>query len=161
MYTVPTMYCYGHALNLAVQDTVTGIKVMEDTLNIVYGITKLIKKSPKHDAIFQKTKNEIACESPGVRILCPTQWTVCTEALASISESYCIKHYSLPGKQQKRQRRIQKWEQEEEDLLHKWRNLFFFLSDRPWAEGTKHGWQFVPITANWYYFVSMWGATKF
>ena len=44
----PYTHCYGHALNLAIQDTVKGVKVMEDT---VYEITKLIKKSPKRDVI--------------------------------------------------------------------------------------------------------------
>ena len=40
-------HCYGHALNLATQDALKGIKVMQDTLDTVYEITKLIKKSPK------------------------------------------------------------------------------------------------------------------
>ena len=69
-------------------DTVKGVKDMEDTLDTVYEITKLIKKSPKRDVIFQKIKNEITCGSPGVRILCPTRWTVRAEALASVSENY-------------------------------------------------------------------------
>ena len=39
----PYTHCYGYTLNLAIQDTVKGVKVMEDTLNTVYEITKLIK----------------------------------------------------------------------------------------------------------------------
>lgn len=42
----PYTHCYEHALNLAIQDTVKGVKVMEDTLNTVYEITKLIKSLP-------------------------------------------------------------------------------------------------------------------
>lgn len=45
-------HCYGHALNLAIQDVVKGVKVMEDTLDTVYEITKLIRKSPKREVIF-------------------------------------------------------------------------------------------------------------
>ena len=37
-------HCYGHALNLATQDTLKGIKIMQDVLDTVYEITKLIKK---------------------------------------------------------------------------------------------------------------------
>ena len=37
-------HCYGHALNLAVQDTLESIKVMEQCLEIVHEITKLVKK---------------------------------------------------------------------------------------------------------------------
>ena len=61
---------------------------MDDTLSTVYEITKLIKKSPKRDAIFSKLKDEISECSPGIRILCPTRWTVRAEAFSSISENY-------------------------------------------------------------------------
>ena len=82
-------HCYGHALNLATQDTQDkGIKVMEDTLNTVHEITKLIKKSPKHQTISQKLKDDVAAGSSGIRIFCPTRWTVRAEALASIADNY-------------------------------------------------------------------------
>ncbi|KAI6658762.1 hypothetical protein LOD99_15087 [Oopsacas minuta] len=63
---------------------------MDDTLSTVYEITKLIKKSPKRDAIFSKLKDEISECSPGIRILCPTRWTVRAEAFSSISENYHV-----------------------------------------------------------------------
>ena len=81
-------HCYGHALNLATQDALRGVKIMGDTLDTVYEITKLIKKSPKREAIFKKLKEDVTTGSPGIRILCPTRWTVRAEALSSISENY-------------------------------------------------------------------------
>ena len=81
-------HCYGHALNLATQDALRGVKIMGDTLDTVYGITKLIKKSPKREALFKKVKDDVTMGSPGIRILCPTRWTVRAEALSSISENY-------------------------------------------------------------------------
>ena len=60
----------------------------EDTLNTVHEITKLIKKSPKRQTIFQKFKDDVAAGSPGIRILCPTRWTVRAEALASMADNY-------------------------------------------------------------------------
>ena len=78
-------HCYGHALNLATQDALKGVKIMEETLDTVYEITKLIKKSPRRDVLFHKFKDD---GSPGIRVLCPTRWTVRAEALASISENY-------------------------------------------------------------------------
>ena len=72
-------------MNLAIQDVVQSVKVMEDT---VYEITKLIKKSPKREVIFQRIKDEAASGSPGVRILCPTRRTVQAEALTFIAENY-------------------------------------------------------------------------
>ena len=71
-------HCYGHSLNLACQDGI----------NTVYEITKLIKRSPKRDVIFKKIKDEVILGAPGIRVLCPTRWTVRAEALTSISENY-------------------------------------------------------------------------
>ena len=81
-------HCYGHALNLAAQDSIKQIKIMEDTLDTTYEITKLIKKSPKREAIFKKIAADIKAGSPAIRILCPTRWTVRAEAFTSISENH-------------------------------------------------------------------------
>ena len=81
-------HCYGHALNLAAQDSIKHIKIMEDTLDTTYEITKLIKKSPKREVIFKKFAEDIKAGSPGIRMLCPTRWTVRAEALTSICENY-------------------------------------------------------------------------
>ena len=57
--------CYGHALNLA---THTGYskKIIQDCLDSVHEITNVMKKSPKHDFILQKTKDDISSGSPGM-----------------------------------------------------------------------------------------------
>ena len=68
-------HCYGHTLSLATQDALKGIKIMEETLETVYEITKLIKKSPKRDVLFQKFKDDVTPGSPGICMLCPTRWT--------------------------------------------------------------------------------------
>lgn len=78
-------HCYGHALNLAAQDTLKKLKIMKDTLDTTYEITK---KSPKREVIFKKFKDGMPTGSPGVRTLHPTRWTVKAEAMASISENY-------------------------------------------------------------------------
>ena len=50
-------------------------------------MAKLIKKSPRL-VIFEKVKNDIGHDVPGIWLLCPTRWTVRASALTSISESY-------------------------------------------------------------------------
>lgn len=80
-------HCYGHSLNLACQDGIKNIKLLENTLDTVYEITKLIKHS-KRDVIFKKIKDEVTLGAPGIRVLCPTRWTVRAEALTSTSENY-------------------------------------------------------------------------
>ena len=83
-------HCYGHALNLAASDTVKKNKVLRDVLDTVFEITKLIKFSPKRDALFTKLKQEITPGTPGFRTLCPTRWTVRAVSLKSVIDNYLV-----------------------------------------------------------------------
>lgn len=83
-------HCYGHALNLAVGDTIKGIKVLRDVLDITYEISGLIKLSPKLDARFNTLKKELAPDCPGFRVLCPTRWTVRANSLKSVLDNYSV-----------------------------------------------------------------------
>ena len=58
-------HCYGHSLNLAASDTVKKSKLMKNALDTTYKITKLIKFSPRCDAIFHdlKENSDIASDS--------------------------------------------------------------------------------------------------
>lgn len=46
------IHCFGHALNLAVADTVKQSKVCYDALETVLEVTKLVKFSPKWNTAF-------------------------------------------------------------------------------------------------------------
>ena len=81
-------HCYGHALNLACSDAMKGCKLMRNALDTSYEIVKLVKKSPRRDAMLQKLKTEMQEDSPGIRLLCPTRWTVRAQALQSIISNY-------------------------------------------------------------------------
>ena len=83
-------HCYGHALELAVGDTVKGVKFLGNTLDTTYEISKLTKFSPKRDALFNKLKTTKAPDSPGFRTLCPTRWTVRVACLESILENWDV-----------------------------------------------------------------------
>ena len=49
-----------------------------------------MKFSPRCDALFQELKKELAPDSIGIRVLCPTRWTVRAEALSSILANYQV-----------------------------------------------------------------------
>ena len=85
-------HCYGHSLNLACVDTIKRCKLMQDALDTTREITKLIKRSPVRNAIFKQLKEELASdsESPGIRVLCPTRWTVRADALKSILDNFNV-----------------------------------------------------------------------
>ena len=51
-------------------------------------ICKLLKYSPKKDAIFHKLYQELSPQVPEICNLCPTRWTVCVLSLDSICLNY-------------------------------------------------------------------------
>ncbi len=61
---------------------------MKDCLDTCTEVIKLIKFSPKREAMLQAYKDESGSETSGVRTLCPTRWTVRAESLASILDNY-------------------------------------------------------------------------
>ena len=71
-------YCYGPTLNLAISDPVKGCKVLKSVLETTSQITKLIKFSPRKEAIFQEVKKDVPAEieTHGICFLYPTCWTV-------------------------------------------------------------------------------------
>ena len=81
-------HCYGHDLNLGVGDTIKQYQLMKSSLEVVAGISKLIKKSSKRVSIFQKLKSDLAPDTPGFRVLCPTRWTLCSASLWSVLDNY-------------------------------------------------------------------------
>ena len=64
---------------------------MKVALNTTYEITKLVKKSPERDAklaTIQKATTSEETEYSKIHRLCPTLWTVQTDALHSIVNNY-------------------------------------------------------------------------
>lgn len=53
-------------------------------------ISQLLKYSPKRDTYFETLKKELAPDTPGVRVLCPTRWTVRAQSLKSILENCSV-----------------------------------------------------------------------
>ena len=60
-------HCYGHALNLACGDAIKCCKTLRDALDSTHEITKLIKLSPRREAIFHGVKQSVTPESTGMR----------------------------------------------------------------------------------------------
>ena len=87
-------HCYSHSLNLAASDSIRKLKFMKSSLETTHEITKLIKLSPRRDAIFQELQadNALFSESSSVsiKLLCPTRWTVRADSLFGIIENYTV-----------------------------------------------------------------------
>ena len=61
---------------MAIGDTIKQVKLLRDTLDTCFEMSKLLKFSPKRDAAFETLKSQLAPNNPGFRTLCPTRWTV-------------------------------------------------------------------------------------
>lgn len=71
---------------MACSDTVESFTVLRDALDVTREITKFIKESLRREAIFRNLKESqnLEISSPGLRVLCPTRWTVRADALQSV-----------------------------------------------------------------------------
>ena len=83
-------HCYGHSINLAAGDAIKKSKVMKSALAITHEVTKLIKYSPQRDSLLQTLKSKLSPDTPGIRVLCPTRWTVRANSLASVLSNYTV-----------------------------------------------------------------------
>ena len=61
---------------------------MSDVIDHALEVCKLLKYSPRREAIFHKLKEEITPQGHGLHNLCPTRWTVRVASLESIRLNY-------------------------------------------------------------------------
>ena len=52
-------HCYGHSLNLSVKDATKSNRLINDVLEIVIEITKLVKFSPKREQLLEAVKENL------------------------------------------------------------------------------------------------------
>ena len=88
--TNPTICQSKHTIcqSLEVSDTLRQVTPLLSTLDHCLEICKLIKFSPRRDAIFTKIKAELTPQVPGLRNLCPARWTFRGTSLESILLNY-------------------------------------------------------------------------
>ena len=87
-------HCYGHSINLAVNDAMKLCKPIKISLEITHEITKLIKYSPRREELFRSLKSEHdhhgGTHGPDMQVLCPTRWSVRANALKSVLDNYDV-----------------------------------------------------------------------
>ena len=67
------VHCYGHSLQLGVQDATQASKPVSDALDLCSEISNLIRRSSKRTAALATLKEAIKEPTVGVRSLCPTR----------------------------------------------------------------------------------------
>ena len=85
------VHCFGHCLNLCLQDVGRQVPALRDALDIVREIGKLIKYSPKRSHLFSQKLAEADTDSVvTVKSLCTTRWTARTSAIDAVLKDYSI-----------------------------------------------------------------------
>ena len=79
------VHCLAHCLNLCLQSVSRKCQPIRNALDVTMELSELILYSPKCSQIFQHCKQELSPEGTRLHPLCPTRWTVRTEALNSLS----------------------------------------------------------------------------
>lgn len=80
------VHCYGHVLNLAIQDTMTQIEPLRNALGTVQALYNFLEASPKRHALFGDT--EVAGEGLKLTLksLSVTRWSCRWEAVKAVDE---------------------------------------------------------------------------
>ena len=56
---------------------------MRKSLDNIQEINKLVKKSPRRESILKDLKQKFSLQLPGIKILCPTMWTVRADSIVA------------------------------------------------------------------------------
>ena len=84
------VHCVAHSLNLCLQDCGQNCITVREALTVTIELASIIRASPKRLAQFRHLQEELSPGSPGLKPLCPTRWTVRTEALHTVIMNYSV-----------------------------------------------------------------------
>ena len=86
------VHCLAHSLNLCVQDITKKCVLRRNVMDFMHNLIQLIKFSPKRLYVFDSLRKNAAISggenTPSLRTLCPTRWTVRHSAINSILLNY-------------------------------------------------------------------------
>ena len=85
------LHCFAHCTNLCLQSIGRQCAPIRYALDLVMGISQLIRYSPKRTSLFLSLQSQL---SPGsttsLKPLCPTRWTVRTAAISAVLTNYSV-----------------------------------------------------------------------
>lgn len=82
------VHCFAHSTNLCLQTLGRLSECIHNTLEFVMGVAQLIRYSPKRSSLFDTLRSQVSYDTPTLKPLCPTRWTVRTGAINAILTNY-------------------------------------------------------------------------
>ena len=85
------LHCFAHCTNLCLQSIGRQCAPIRYALDLVMGISQLIRYSPKHTSLFLSLQSQLSSGSTTcLKPLCPTRWTVRTAAISAVLTNYSV-----------------------------------------------------------------------
>ena len=84
------VHCLAHSLNLCLQTLTKSILPIKEALDLAMDLGMFINRSPKRSHLFKTLQAQLSPDSPSIKTLCPTRWTVRTRALESLIKNYKV-----------------------------------------------------------------------
>ena len=79
-----------HCLNLCLQECASSCQCVREALALTSELASLIRASPKRLGLFEHIQSDLSPDSPGLKPLCPTRWTIRTAALNAVIKNYTV-----------------------------------------------------------------------
>ena len=80
------VHCYGHLLNLALQDTMTTVEPLRNTLGTIQSLYNFIEGSPKRHALFGDIETEQCSLLTTLKFQSVTRWSCRWEAVTAVDQ---------------------------------------------------------------------------
>ena len=84
------VHCFAHCTNLCLQTLGRISQCVHDALELVMGLSQLIRFSPKRSTLFDTLRSQVSPAAPSLKPLCPTRWTVRTRAIGAVLTNYSL-----------------------------------------------------------------------
>ena len=84
------VHCLAHCTNLCLQSVGRQCIPVRDALDLVIELSQLIRYSPKRSTLFETLQSQLSPQSPSLKPLCPSRWTVRTAAINSVISNYTV-----------------------------------------------------------------------
>ena len=81
-------HCYGHALNLAMNDCIINTKDLNDVWVMLKEICNLVKKSPSRECKIREIPDKTKNQNKRIRVFCSTRWTIHGETCTSVFSNH-------------------------------------------------------------------------
>ena len=88
------VHCLAHSLNLCLKDVTNSCILIRNVMDFIFNLVQLIRFSPKRLSLFDSIRKNVAVNTgentPSLRMVCPTRWTVRHTSISSILQNYSV-----------------------------------------------------------------------